>query len=165
MPAVKTILFKANVANYLVGLACCLVLATAYAFEYLANLQPCVLCIYQRIPYAVAIGLMLLTIILRKHSQANLILFIAVSVVFAVGSAIAIFHIGVEQQLWQGTPECGNFINTASVEALRKQLLAQPIVRCDEVAWSLFGISMAGYNFLISTSLLLYSSVIVLQRK
>ena len=161
----KTIVFKANFANYLVGLACCLVLATAYAFEYLANLQPCVLCIYQRIPYAVAIGLMLLTIILRKHSQANLILFIAVSVVFAVGSAIAIFHIGVEQQLWQGTPECGNFINTASVEALRKQLLAQPIVRCDEVAWSLFGISMAGYNFLISTSLLLYSSVIVLQRK
>ena len=165
MPAVKTILFKANVANYIVGLACCLVLATAYAFEYLANLQPCVLCIYQRIPYAVAIGLMLLTIILRKHSQANLILFIAASVVFAVGSAIAIFHIGVEQQLWQGTPECGNFINTASVEALRKQLLAQPIVRCDEVAWSLFGISMAGYNFLISTSLLLYSLVIVLQRK
>ena len=161
----KTILFKANFANYLVGLACCLVLATAYAFEYLANLQPCVLCIYQRIPYAVAIGLMLLTIILRKHSQANLILFIAASVVFAVGSAIAIFHIGVEQQLWQGTPECGNFINTASVEALRKQLLEQPIVRCDEVAWSLFGISMAGYNFLISTSLLLYSLVIVLQRK
>jgi len=165
VPAVKTILFKANFANYLVGLACCLVLATAYAFEYLANLQPCVLCIYQRIPYAVAIGLMLLTIILRKHSQANLILFIAASIVFAVGSAIAIFHIGVEQQLWQGTPECGNFINTASVEALRKQLLAQPIVRCDEVAWSLFGISMAGYNFLISTSLLLYSLVIVFQRK
>ena len=165
MPAVKNILFKANFANYLVGLACCLILATAYAFEYLANLQPCVLCIYQRIPYAVAIGLMLLAIILRKHSQANLILFIAASVVFAVGSAIAIFHIGVEQQLWQGTPECGNFINTASVEALRKQLLAQPIVRCDEVAWSLFGISMAGYNFLISTSLLLYSLVIVLQRK
>ena len=161
----KTILFKANVAKYIVGLACCLVLATAYAFEYLANLQPCVLCLYQRIPYAVAIGLMLLAIILRKHSQANLILFIAASVVFAVGSAIAIFHIGVEQQLWQGTPECGNFINTASVEALRKQLLAQPIVRCDEVAWSLFGISMTGYNFLISASLLLYSLVIVFQRK
>tara|TARA_B100001057_G_scaffold284924_1_gene285200 strand:+ start:1239 stop:1736 length:498 start_codon:yes stop_codon:yes gene_type:complete len=165
VPAVKTILFKANVATYLVGLACCLVLATAYAFEYLANLQPCVLCIYQRIPYAVAIGLMLLAIILRKHSQANLILFIAASVVFAVGSAIAIFHIGVEQQLWQGTPECGNFINNASVEALRKQLLAQPIVRCDEVAWSLFGISMTGYNFLISTSLLLYSLIIAVQRK
>ena len=165
MPAVKTILFKANVANYLVGLACCLVLATAYAFEYLANLQPCVLCIYQRIPYAVAIGLMLVAAILRTHSQSNLILFIATSVVFAIGSAIAIFHVGIEQQLWQGTAECGNFIKTDSVEALRKQLLAQPIVRCDEVAWSLFGISMSGYNFLISTSLLLYSLVIVFQRK
>ena len=161
----KTIVFKANVANYLVGLACCLVLATAYAFEYLANLQPCVLCIYQRVPYAVAMGLMLVAAILRKNSQSNLILFIATSVVFAIGSAIAIFHIGIEQQLWQGTPECGNFIETDSVEALRKQLLAQPIVRCDEVAWSLFGISMSGYNFLISTSLLLYSTVIVFQRK
>ena len=161
----KTFFFKPNVANYLVGLASCLVLATAYAFEYLANLQPCVLCIYQRIPYAVAIGLMLVAAILRKNSQFNLILFIATSVVFAIGSAIAIFHIGVEQQLWQGTPGCGNFINTDSVEALRKQLLAQPIVRCDEVTWSLFGISMAGYNFLISSSLLLYSLVIVFQRK
>lgn len=161
----KTFLFKPNVANYLVGLACCLVLATAYAFEYLANLQPCVLCIYQRIPYAVAIGLMLVAAILRKNSQFNLILFIATSVVFAIGSAIAIFHIGIEQHLWQGTPECGNFMETDSVEALRKQLLAQPIVRCDEVAWSLFGISMTGYNFLISTSLLLYSLVIVFQRK
>ena len=161
----KTFLFKPNVAYYLVGLASCLVLATAYAFEYLANLQPCVLCIYQRIPYAVAIGLMLVAAILRKNSQFNLILFIATSVVFAIGSAIAIFHIGIEQHLWQGTPECGNFMETDSVEALRKQLLAQPIVRCDEVAWSLFGISMTGYNFLISTSLLLYSSVIVFQRK
>ena len=161
----KTILLKPNVANYLVGLACCLVLAIAYAFEYLANLQPCVLCIYQRVPYAVAMGLMLVAAILRKNSQSNLILFIATSVVFAIGSAIAIFHIGIEQQLWQGTPECGNFIETDSVEALRKQLLAQPIVRCDEVAWSLFGISMSGYNFLISTSLLLYSTVIVFQRK
>ena len=161
----KTFLFKPNVANYLVGLASCLVLATAYAFEYLANLQPCVLCIYQRIPYAVAIGLMLVAAILRKNSQFNLFLFIATSVVFAIGSAIAIFHIGIEQHLWQGTPECGNFMETDSVEALRKQLLAQPIVRCDEVAWSLFGISMTGYNFLISTSLLLYSLVIVFQRK
>lgn len=161
----KTFLFKPNVANYLVGLASCLVLATAYAFEYLANLQPCVLCIYQRIPYAVAIGLMLVAAILRKNSQFNLILFIATSVVFAIGSAIAIFHIGIEQHLWPGTPECGNFMKTDSVEALRKQLLAQPIVRCDEVAWSLFGISMTGYNFLISTSLLLYSLVIVFQRK
>ena len=95
----KTFLFKPNVANYLVGLACCLVLATAYAFEYLANLQPCVLCIYQRIPYAVAIGLMLVAAILRKNSQFNLILFIAASVVFAIGSAIAVFHIGIEQHL------------------------------------------------------------------
>ena len=161
----KTFLFKPNVAYYLVGLASCLVLATAYAFEYLANLQPCVLCIYQRIPYAVAIGLMLVAAILRKNSQFNLFLFIATSVVFAIGSAIAIFHIGIEQHLWQGTPECGNFMETDSVEALRKQLLAQPIVRCDEVAWSLFGISMTGYNFLISTSLLLYSLLIVFLRK
>ena len=117
----KTFLFKPNVANYLVGLACCLVLATAYAFEYLANLQPCVLCIYQRIPYAVAIGLMLVAAILRKNSQFNLILFIATSVVFAIGSGIAIFHIGIEQHLWQGTPECGNFMETDSAEALRKQ--------------------------------------------
>jgi disulfide bond formation protein DsbB len=67
------------------------------------------------------------------------------------GAGVAVFHVGVEQHWWQGTAACGSNLGAASsIEELRARLLAQPIVRCDEVAWSLFGVSMAGYNFLAS---------------
>ena len=68
-----------------------------------------------------------------------------------VGAGIALFHVGVEQHWWQGTAECGSTLPpAATIDELRARLLAQPVVRCDEVAWSLFGISMAGYNVILS---------------
>ncbi len=77
---------------------------------------------------------------------------------FLVGAGLAAFHVGVEQHWWAGTAECGaNFGPAGSVEELRRRLLAQAVVRCDEVAWSLFGISMAGYNFLLSLALAVFA--------
>lgn len=74
--------------------------------------------------------------------------------VFLAGAGIAAFHVGVEQHWWQGLASCGgNLPQARTVEELRAALLAQPVVRCDEVAWSLFGISMAGWNFLFSLGL------------
>ena len=73
---------------------------------------------------------------------------------FAVDAGIAAFHVGVEQGWWQGTAECGSTLDlTLSPEELKNQLMNQPLVRCDEVTWSLFGISMAGYNFLYALAL------------
>ena len=57
---------------------------------------------------------------------------------------------GVEQGWWEGTSGCGSISTTDDLAALRAQIMNAPIVRCDEVAWSLFGISMAGYNVLYS---------------
>jgi disulfide bond formation protein DsbB len=70
-----------------------------------------------------------------------------------VGAGIAVFHVGVEQHWWAGTAACGSTLSATSVEALRAQILAAPVVRCDQPAWSLLGISMAGYNALISAAL------------
>ena len=73
-----------------------------------------------------------------------------------IGAGIAVFHVGVEQQWWPGTAECGGIDGAnLSLEQLKAQILAAPVVRCDEVAWSLFGISMAGYNILLSLGLAL----------
>jgi disulfide bond formation protein DsbB len=81
-------------------------------------------------------------------------LLLAAGVAALAGTGIAVFHVGVEQHWWQGTAECGSTLGAASsIEDMRRMLLAQPVVRCDEVAWSLFGISMAGYNALISLGL------------
>jgi disulfide bond formation protein DsbB len=146
------------------GLGCGVVLATAYAFEYFAHLPPCILCLYQRVPYAIVIFLMLLAMIFHPHKQISRALFVISSLVLLTGAGLAVFHVGVEQHIWAGTSECGNVISADSIASLREQLLAQPIIRCDKIAWSLFGVSMAGYNFLISISLALFSMVIVFRR-
>ena len=71
---------------------------------------------------------------------------------FLIGAGIAAYHVGVEQYWWAGTEACtGAATGSArSVDELRAQIMTAPTARCDEIAWSLFGVSMAGYNFLFS---------------
>ena len=124
-------------------------LAIAFASQYWGGLQPCVLCIYQRYPYGVAAALGIVGMIgVRRPGLLHGILLLA-AVAFFVDAGIAAFHVGVEQHWWAGTSECGSVLDLdASLGDLKTQLLNQPVVRCDEPAWSLFGVSMAGYNFL-----------------
>jgi len=129
-------------------------LAVAFASQYWGGLQPCVLCIYQRYPYGVAAALGLLGILLAGRPGWLRSILLLAAAAFFVDAGIAAYHVGVEQHWWQGTAECGSTLDLGlSAEELRNQLLNQPVVRCDEVPWSLFGISMAGYNFLYATAL------------
>jgi disulfide bond formation protein DsbB len=141
-------------AAALLTLASAAILGGAFAFEYIGGLAPCILCWYQRYPHMVAIVLGLAAIALADVKPAAATLIALIGVALVVGAGIAAFHVGVEQHWWEGTAECGSTIGGGNdLEALRRQLLNQPIVRCNEVAWSLFGISMAGYNFLLSLAL------------
>lgn len=126
-------------------------LGSALTAQYVFDLQPCILCIYQRWPYVVTglIGLAVLALV-RSPGQRTALLALA-GIVFAIGGGIAFFHVGVEHHWWQGTPSCGAGVDTPnSVDALRSQLLAKPVTRCDEPAWDLFGVTMAGWNLLAS---------------
>ena len=134
----------------LAALGAAAVLGGALAFQHIGGLAPCVLCYWQRYPYWAAIPLAALAALLAPRSPklAAGLLGLAAGL-FLVDAGIAAFHVGVEQKWWQGTAECGGAQGpSGSLEALRARLLAAPIVRCDEPAWSLFGVSMAGYNFL-----------------
>jgi len=125
-------------------------LGGALASQYWGGLQPCILCLYQRYPWAIVIALAAFAAALPGHALARPALALA-ALACVAGAAIAFFHVGVEQQWWRGTAECGGTIESGlSIEELREAILKAPVVRCDEVAWSLFGISMAGYNFLLS---------------
>jgi disulfide bond formation protein DsbB len=124
-------------------------LAIAFASQYWGGLQPCVLCIYQRYPYGVAAALGLVGILVAGRPGLLRLILLLAALAFVVDAGIAAFHVGVEQHWWGGTSECGSTLDfTLSAEELKKQLLGQPLVRCDEPAWTMFGISMAGYNFL-----------------
>ena len=127
-------------------------LAITLASQYWGGLQPCELCVYQRVPFAVIAALGALALI-RPASLGPLLWLSAA--LFAAGVVIAAYHVGVEQHWWDSfLPGCAAMatFGAQSVDELHTMLLETPPVRCDEVAWSLFGISMAGYNILYSLS-------------
>jgi disulfide bond formation protein DsbB len=141
-------------------------LAAAYISQYGFGLKPCILCLYQRVPYFVNIALGALAFLVSFRYPRLVTLFLWLSVAgFLIGAAIAGFHVGVEQGWWKGLSSCGGDIlpENVSIEELRKAITQQPIVRCDQPAWTLFGISMAGYNYVMST--LLACGVVYLLRK
>jgi disulfide bond formation protein DsbB len=130
-------------------------LAGALAFQHLGGLAPCALCIDQRKAWGAVIGLAALAALAEGKSRIaiSLALLMLAGVAALVGAGVAGYHVGVEQSWWQGTAACGagfQGFGGGSAADLREQLLARPVVRCDEVAWSMLGISMAGWNGLIS---------------
>ncbi len=131
-------------APALIALASIAVLGTALASQYLGGLAPCKLCIYQRWPsgFTIAAGLAAWLI-----PAARFWLVAACGIAFAIGGAVAVYHAGVEYGWFAGPTSCsGEATAATTIEELRRQLLAQQVVRCDEPAWTMFGVSMAGYN-------------------
>jgi len=125
-------------------------LVVALISQYGFDLQPCVLCIWQRWPYVAAIALAAAAVALRRSpAAATALTGLAVLAVLASGG-IGAFHVGVEQGWWEGTDGCGSVASTDDLATLRAQIMNAPIVRCDEVAFSLLGISMAGWNALFA---------------
>ena len=131
------------------------ILGAAYASQVWGGLQPCILCIYQRYAFGVVIGFGLVGVALGHSPGVRRAAVSLAGLAFLGGAAIAAFQVGVEQRWWRGTAECHApaFDPNASIAQLREQMLATHFVPCDEVQWALFGISMAGYNVLVSLGL------------
>jgi disulfide bond formation protein DsbB len=124
-------------------------LGGAFAFQYIGGLAPCKMCLWQRWPHAIAVFLGLLALATRSRA---IIALAALTVL--VGAGIGFFHAGVELAWWEGPNTCtsGSTVGLSSEELL-DQIMNAPLVRCDEVAWSLWGISMAGWNGILSLGL------------
>jgi disulfide bond formation protein DsbB len=139
-----------------VAVGSALLLSGALAFQYLGDLPPCTLCVYQRVPHAIAIPLALAAIATRKRAGGTGEGFLAAAaLVLAAGAGIAVYHLGIEEHWWAGPQTCTGTGSAFpdSVEALRDALRNARIVPCDVVPWSLFGISLAGFNAMFSALL------------
>ena len=142
-------------------------LATALAGQYLFNLEPCILCLYERVPWALAalvaaVGLAGWT---EKRYRLPLALCAAI---FAAGGALAFYHVGVEQHWWGSFAGCaGRPVGGLTLDDLRPESLAGGLKPCDRVDWRLFGVSLAGYNAVASTlmSLGCLAGLVAMRRK
>jgi len=150
-----TLTSKLYIWPALTFLASAVMLGGAWGFQLLGGLHPCTLCLYQRWPYWAAIVVAGLATLGARQLGARGIASVAglCALIFLAGAGVAGFHTGVEQHWWEGLAACGGGgLNdpNMSIEELKTRLFAAPVVRCDDVPWSLFGISLAGYNFLVS---------------
>ena len=127
----------------------------ALAFEHIGGLAPCKLCIWQRWPHVFIIifaGLGLLQPARPTTNHIETFFWLSLILIAALTTAgIGIHHVGVEQSWWEGFAGCSSQLGTdLDLSTLTDTLLATPVVKCDEIAWQLFGISMAGWNAIIS---------------
>ncbi len=127
------------------GASATLVIA-ALAFQYLGGLAPCPLCILQRWPHL--LGAVTGPVALAIGGPALPVLGAAAML---AGTGIALYHSGVEQGWWDGPATCAApDISALSAEDLLAQIMEAPVVRCDEIPWTLLGLSMASWNALAS---------------
>lgn len=122
-------------------------LGGALLFQYVGGLFPCEMCIWQRIPHAAIIGCSLMALVLHKRGQAPRAraIMLCVAVLFLVSGGLGLMHMGVEQKWWVIQTSC-----TATGGADLNAIMQARVTRCDDIAWSMFGLSMAGYNMLFS---------------
>lgn len=136
-----------------------LVLIAQYGFGF----KPCVLCLWQRIPYLIILVVATIGILPHMRQWAGAVLLLC-GLLLLVESGIAMFHVGVEQHWWLGTTGC-SIQNTEAppgdAKSLREELLSTPVAHCDQITWTFLGLSMATWNVAFALILALYAIYVV----
>ena len=121
----------------------------AWGFQHLGGLAPCKMCIWQRYPHGVAVVIAPVALVI-----AGAVLPYLGALAAAASGGVGVYHTGVERGWWEGPQSCSaGSVEGLSPQELLDQILTAPVVRCDEVAWEMLGLSMASWNALISFGL------------
>ena len=149
-----------NLLIKLIFLISIIALASAFFIEYKLGHQPCNLCVLERIPYLLAIILILLNYKFNHFEKYFLILLIAV---FFIATILSLYHLGIEQGFIQESMVCDlkSESNLLSKEDIIKQL-QEKSVSCKDVTFKIFGLSLTTYNILISLLITIYTTKIYL---
>lgn len=123
----------------------------AIGSQYIGGLHPCEMCYWQRWPHRVAIVLALLAFTAPAGSRNCRVLTLLAALAIAISGAIGVYHAGVEAKIFEGLTQCSADVKTGLSNAqLLQQITHAPIVRCDEVQFRFLGISLAGWNAILS---------------
>ena len=143
-------LARAEVARLIALLLPLALLGGALGSQYLGGLYPCEMCYWQRWPHAAAIMLAALAFTVPAASARSRLLVLLAALAIAVSGAIGVYHAGVELDVFEGVTTCTSTARAATTKDLLDQLMKVPLVRCDQVQWAFLGISMAGWNAILS---------------
>jgi disulfide bond formation protein DsbB len=123
-------------------------LAGAFAFQYIGGLAPCHLCLLQRYPHGAAVAIGALALLIPGTLLGRMLPWAGAAAALTT-AAYGAYHTGVERHWWAGPDTCTSGpIGQLSAKDLLAQIQAAPVVQCDQVAWEMFGLSMASWNML-----------------
>ena len=148
---VPNMLGRAAIGRLIALLLPLALLGGALGSQYLGGLHPCEMCYWQRWPHAAAIVLGALAFTWRAESSASRNLTLLAAAGIALSGAIGVYHAGVEAGIFEGFTTC-TALASGSTADLLKQISQAPLVRCDEVQFRFLGVSMAGWNAILSLS-------------
>jgi disulfide bond formation protein DsbB len=123
-------------------------LAGAFGSQYIGGLAPCEMCYWQRWPHEAAVVVAMFTFTGRSELTNRILLLLAATAI-AVSGGIGVFHAGVEYGWWEGLTQCSTMPGAGGGNII-DDIMKTPLVRCDVPQWTLFGISLAGYNAIVS---------------
>ena len=148
-------------AALLLMLACLGSLVFALTMQYGFGVAPCELCLWQRVPFASVAALSLIGVVARPYGRHTRLLLGCCAALLLANAGLAVFHSGVERHWWEFHSSCtGPVLERAnSIDDLRRALLDKPVVRCDQISWTLLGLSMANLNIAFSAILALFALV------
>src|SRR5438132_3501179 len=126
-------------------------LGGAFGSQYFGGLYPCEMCWWQRYAHMVALVPAALAFTASAESARSRTLTLLAALAIAVSGGIGVYHAGVEAKIFQGFTTCTALVTSGGSTAdLLKQITHAPLIRCDQVQWSFLGISMAGWNAILS---------------
>jgi disulfide bond formation protein DsbB len=139
-------------------------LAGALGSQYLGGLYPCEMCHWQRWGHYAAFGMALVALLLHRQPGASRLFVWLALLGFVASGAIGVYHAGVEAGIFEGFTQCTSSSFVGTTEEMLNDILSRPAIRCDEVQWSFLGISMAGWNAILSLGFALLILWLLLKR-
>lgn len=151
------LLQKAGFVAAAIAVVAAAAIAGAWFFELVLDIRPCPLCLEQRYAYYLAIPLAALVALGAGRGAPRAAIvggFALLAVALLANAGLGVYHAGVEWGFWQGPTDCsGPIVDFGSGGSLLDTLNKVKVIRCDEVQWRFLGLSLAGYNVIISLAL------------
>ena len=146
---------------YLVAFLSFMALVSAFIAEFYFELAPCEMCLKQREPYYVIIVGFILTVILKW--QQRIWFYLGIQVMCVYGLFYSVWHVGIENKVLPGPAGCSSGLNMANnTLSLKEQILSKPVINCEDVAWSMIGLSAATINSLLLFLIFILNAIYLL---